>query len=458
VKKRPRGPARPNRAAAARLRSALAALAALAAVCGWPSAARADEPTQEPHAVPDAAFPLRIDEIQIVGLVRTKPYVVRRELDFREGDVITRDQLALAVARLWNTAIFARVAGDVRRIEGKHVLVLTLEDRWTLTPLVGFQQGGDTFFFRVGAAEKNVGGHLVEAAALYEYFDGFHGGQALFWNPRMGDRRIDFLVQVDRLVRPRPGFSDQRTQTVLQLGALYWRDQLRVALRASAFANRFLEPLAGPRYFPASTETALLEPVFQIGRVDTVRVRQKGARLELRPGLGGTTSDEADVFTSMQGQVLAFALLGERWNIAGRLRAGNVSRVPAHLELYAGGLDLIRGFPDNFVRTRALALANAEVRFTAYDSTWLAIVPTAFVDVIAARAPAGGTGTALGAGAGVRLLVPRFIATGLRADLAVPLQATFRGVTEAEQRRFGPVTPPAEIGSLQPSVGVFQFF
>lgn len=440
-----------------KLRAPLAALVVLAATAGT-SNASADEPAVPVVDAAEVALPVRINEIRITGLIRTQPFVVRRELQLREGDVLTAPALELARARLWNTTIFSRVDVSVVREGERVVLLVDLEDRWTLNPLFRIGTGGGAFFFRIGAADNNIAGRFLEVDAQYEYFDGFHGGQAIFKNPRLGDERVELLVQAERLVRPRQGFSDQRTQAIAEIATLASSDRLRVALRASAFADRFLAPLDSPPWYPAPTNTLLVEPSFRIGRVDVVRIRQRGASLELRPGIATTNSDVADAFATMTGEVLAFAMAGERWNFAFRLHAADVTKVPPHLELWAGGLDLVRGFPDNFVRTRAFVLGNAEARFTAFDSTWFAAVPTAFVDAIAARAPMGTPGSALSVGLGVRLLIPKFVGTGLRADLAVPVYADVRPVGTADEARFGPVTPAVKTGSLEPSFGVYQFF
>jgi hypothetical protein len=424
---------------------------ACALLVSWETLAHAEEPEAN-------ELPARLDEIRIEGLIRTQPFVVRRELQFTEGDVVTQEALDLAVTRLWNTTIFSRVGAAVVRERGHTALVIRLEDRWTLNPLFRFGSGGDAFFFRIGAADNNIAGRFLELQAQYEYFDGFHGGQAVFRDPRLFDRRMELYVQVDRLVRPRQGFSDQRTQAIVEVAKLASRDRLRFALRASAFANRFLAPLEPPPFYPAATDTLFVEPSFRVGRVDLVRIRQRGASLELRPGIGATTSDVADAYATMTGEALLFLMAGERWNFAFRVRASNITKVPAHLEHWAGGLDLLRGFPDNFVRTRAFVLGNAEARFTAFDSTWLAVVPTVFVDAIAARSPAGTAGSALSVGAGVRLLIPKFVGSGLRADLAIPVHADLQPVGALDQERLGPITPTADIGSLQPSFGVYQFF
>lgn len=405
-----------------------------------------------------ADLPARIDEIRVEGLVRTHAGVVRRELGIAEGDVVTREQLELAVARLWNTTIFARVDAEVLAEGERHVMVVRLEDRWTLNPLFRFGSGGDAIFFRVGAADNNIAGRFLEVQAQYENFDGFHGGQVLFRDPRWLGKRLELLLQADRLVRPRPGFSDQRTQGVAEVAALAARDTVRGGVRVSAFGSRFLPPIDTPPSYPEQTTTLLLEPGLRLGRIDMVRIRQTGASLEVRPGLGLTTSDVASQYVSATAELLAFVMAGERWNFAARVRGSNVSAVPAHLELYAGGLDLLRGFPDNFVRTRALALVNLEARFTAFDSTWIALVPTAFADAAAARTPSGEPGTAVSVGGGIRVLVPKFVGTGLRVDLAVPVHTNLRAVTYPSDRRFGPTTPTADLGSVQPSVGVYQFF
>ncbi|HEY8077118.1 MAG TPA: POTRA domain-containing protein [Labilithrix sp.] len=403
----------------------------------------------------DAQLPARVDAIRIEGLVRTKDFVVRRELGFSEGDVLTKDEFDLAIARLWNTTIFAHVEGKVVREDGKTIVILTLEDRWTLNPLFAFNSGGNAYYFRVGAADNNVAGRFLEAQAQYQNYDGkFHGGQAVFHDPRFLDARMDLYVEAERLVRPRPGFSDQRTQLQVEIDRLFDRDRFRIGLRTSAFANRFLSPLDGAAFYPDETSTLLFEPSLRIGRIDTVRLRQTGASIELRPAFGISNQDYAGATL----ESLAFAMLGDRWNIAVRVHGADVTQTPAHLQLYAGGLDLLRGFPDNYVRTRAFALANVEVRFVAFDSTWIALMPVVFADAIAAVAPSGAPGSAASAGAGLRVLVPKFVGTGVRADLAVPLGTTLRGVSEAEQARFGPATPNADVGAVQLSLGVYQFF
>ncbi|WP_169928139.1 POTRA domain-containing protein [Labilithrix luteola] len=442
-------------------RNALArafALGLLLAWSLWGSTADAETPAHAQVPGQPLALPARIDEIRIEGLARTKPFVVRRELGFVEGDVIDQHAFDLAVARLWNTAIFAHVDAHVVRDAERNVLVLRIEDKWTLIPIFDFGSGGGAFYFDVGATDNNVAGRFLDAAAEYQNFQGLHGGRAMFHDPRFLGTRTDLFVKGERLVRPRPGFSDQRTLGSVEVDRLTFEDRIRAGLRVSIFADRFVPPTHGTAFYPPETNTVLVEPSFRIGRVDTVRLRQRGARLELRPGLGFNWGQDEGTYVSFVAEVLAFAMFGRRWNLATRVRAAGIDHVPEQLELYAGGLDFIRGFPDNFVRTQAYALTNVELRFVAFDSTWLALMPAVFTDAIAARSPSGTPGTALSVGAGLRVLVPKFVGTGARVDFAIPLESTLRAVTVAEQPLFGPATPTPNMHSFQLSLGVYQFF
>ena len=437
------------------MRSAFAAVFALAFLLAFLTRtpdARAGEP--EP-----VVFPVRIDTIKIEGLTRSIPKVVRRELGFTEGDVITKEQLDFAITRLWNTTIFAQVKGEVVRDgAGRHVALFEIEDRWTLNVLFSFGSGGSANYFRVGAFDNNLAGRFLELQGQYENFDGFHGGQMIFRNPRLFDQRLELSVHVERLVRPRPGFSDQKSQAIVEVLKLAMADRLRFGLRVSGFADRFLAPLDPPSYYPLPTETLLLEPRFRIGRIDTVRLRQTGTSLEVRPGVGFTTSDVASRYTSMTGEVLSFIMVGERLNFGFRARAATMSEVPEHLQMYAGGLDLIRGLPDNYVRTNVMALANVEARLVAFDSTWVALMPAVFADAIAARGTDGTARTTASVGAGLRILIPKFVGSGLRADLAIPLHANFERAASVGKPFNSPPVQRADVLSLQPSFGVYQFF
>jgi hypothetical protein len=160
---------------------------------------------------------------------------------------------------------------------------------------------------------------------------------------------------------------------------------------------------------------------------------QKGGSVELRQGFGVTDSPIAPTYTQTTIEVLRFVTIGSRINLALRARLANISHVPPHLQLYVGGLDLIRGYVDNYVRTNGYMLYNAEFRYVAYDSTWVAFMPVAFTDGNLAQ---DSPHALFSAGVGLRVLVPKFVGSGLRADLAIPFDNPH----------------------VEPNFGVYQFF
>lgn len=398
----------------------------------------AQESIEQPATERRIDFPVRVAGVEVRGLDKTAPSVVELEVGWEPGRVVTREDWDLALTRLWNTNIFDSVDATLEdRPEGK-VAVFRVTEKFTINPLFRFASDGDITWLQVGASDVNLLGRYQELAVLYERFGSFNGGQVWWRDPRAFGTRVDLLVQLDRLVRPRPAFVQARSQGRVEVNELAWSDQLRYGARLDVFADRFLEPGEGEPQLPDELEGAYLEPGVRVGRVDTVRLRMKGASIELRPGAGVTSLEDQNRYARVNLEGLAFAMAGHRWNFAARVTAGATSWVPPQMRYFLGGLDLIRGYPDNHIRTSRYAVANVEVRFTAFDSKYIAFMPVVFSDAaVAERESESGAVGALSAGFGLRALIPYFVDTGLRADLGFPL-------TDDEKPR--------------PTVGVFQFF
>ena len=419
TRKTPRG----RRARPASRAAEAFAVVTLLAILARASDARADADVDAAAAADPAAFtlPARIDAIEIHGIGRTKPFVVLRELGYVAGDVVDLPEWNLAVTRLWNTGIFARVRSELVVREGRRIAVYTLEERWTVSAIVRFATAGDTYWFRLGVAETNLLGRYLEVGGFYERFGSESGGQIYARNPRFLDRRIELLLAADRLVRPRPEFSDQRARAGTELNVLAMNDRLRYGLRVDVWRDRFLPAADGPTRLPDDMTVGSFDVGFRVGRLDTIRLRQSGASLEARPAVLVTTDRATKVVGQLTLEALAFFLLGERWNVALRARAGTQTTSPEPLRFYAGGLDYVRGVSDNFVRSRAFVLGNAELRFAAFDSKRVALMPVAFVDAVAARRDDGTRQGVVTAGGGLRILFPLLVASGLRVEGAIPI-------------------------------------
>jgi outer membrane protein assembly factor BamA len=381
-------------------------------------------------------WPRTIDALDVHGLYWTKSFVVERELPWKPGAVVSLAQWQLGTARLWNCELFSRVDAHLERRGGLLVAVYELEEHFSLNPLFSFGIGGGRWWLRVGATDNNWFGRALEWGLRYERFDVFNGGQGWVKDPRLFGQRLSGLLQVDYLVRPRPGYSRRRLTGIAEVtGEL--DDVTRVGARLEVFRDEYLDPLDGPSALPPNLVAGQLTGQVRMGRVDTVRLRQQGWSLELRETVLAANGPTPVVLQSLV-EVLWFAMLGERFNLAVRGQAALSSRAPTELGYFIGGLDLVRGYPDSLLRTERFALANVELRGTVFDSTWFAIVAAVFVD--GCVADVDGPRALASAGGGVRLLVPKLLKTGIRADVAVTLTGA--------QNRWEKML----------SFGVFQFF
>lgn len=413
-------------------------------------------PADATHTCPPQ-WPTTIDSLDVNGLWRTELSIVQDELPWQPGQVVQEADWKLGLARLWNLGLFSRVDAHLRCENAKVQARLSLEERWTLNPLFSFQvlvrgdakPGESSTWWTVGASELNLLGRHIEIAGLYSEFNGLPGGQIFGRLYNLGGLRLDALLQAELLVRPRPGFADRRALLRADVARQWRDDRLRLGLRLDVLSDTFHDVGDGPPALPADAKTALFDMGLRVGRVDVVRVRQFGHSLEARPGLA-LTSQHGRGDLHVHGQIwlqgLAYFAPGERWNLALRLQGAAQTAAPAQLQWFIGGLYEVRGVRDSYARTSAYALVNAEARWTMYDATWLAVIPTAFVDAAVMRDVQRGPLLLASTGAGVRLLVPRFVRTGLRFDLAQPLADMPCGTSAA--RGFCPGL----------SLGVFQYF
>lgn len=365
-------------------------------------------------------LPAVVDEVEVNGTWRTRAHVVPRELPWKPGALVTPEAWALGVQRVWNIGVFSRVDARIEERDGRKVAVFDLEERWTVNLLFRYGVGGDAAWFQVGTYDINTLGRYIESGVLYERFGRFNGGQLWLRNPRLFDQRLDGMLTADRLTRPRPGFVLVRTRAQADLVKEH-HDYFRYGGRIVGMDDRFSQT-AELDVLPVPSRTLTMGGMVRFGLVSWERLRQRSWSLEFRPTVAVTDAPDGGVFGQLWAELLWFRLVGERWNLAVRAQAGAMTGAQPQHQFFIGGLDLVRGFPDNHLRALHFALVNFEARWIAWDSTWLALMPTAFVDGVVARdEQARGLG-AFSTGAGIRILSPRLVRSGIRIDYAVPLE------------------------------------
>jgi hypothetical protein len=390
-------------------------------------------------ALPPPELPAVVNAVEVNGLWRTRPFVVPRELPWKPGEVVTPEAWVLGVQRVWNLGIFSRVTSHLEQRGDQRVAVFDLEERWTVNLLFRPSTGGGISQLQVGLYDISTLGRYIETGGFYQRLGQFNGGQLWINQPRLFDRRLQGMLTVDDTARPRLTYANARAHVQLDL-IHEQRDDLHFGGRVEFMADHSLAlpGASSDQLLPPDSKTLSVGAVLKLGIIDTIRIRQTGASLELRPSINLTTAPGQPVFGRFWAEALWFRMAGERWNFAVRGQVGAMTAGLDPQHFFLGGLDLIRGFEDNAVNTRLYALANVEVRFIAFDSTWVAFQPAVFLDgeVDREEAPHSARGLA-STGIGIRMLCPRLVHSGLRIDMAVPLT---------------PVTRP------RLSAGVFQFF
>jgi len=387
-------------------------------------------------------FPVVVQEIRIEGLQTTHRYVFLRELPWKEGELVTQELWQRGIDRLWLTDLFGQIDAQVIDDNGQKVAKFVVEERFTLNPLLKYAIAGlDTWWFRIGLSDPNLLGHFIEWGAQYERFGKYNGGQAWLKNPRLFDRRLTGLFQGERLARPRPGFVVFRSMARLEVSGEV-HDYLAFSGRTDLISDDFDQPVAGTPNLPTKSWGVLVSAGMRAGRVEIQRLQQRNWAFEVRPLVGLTTDPQNPRYLQLWTQFLGFVPFTPLLTGALRVQGGAMTQAPPQHRFYFGGLDFVRGLPDNDVRTLAYAIMNAEIRWVVFDSTWIALVPTAWVDTAVAAPESGSTPLwRASTGVGCRFLIPKLVATGLRLDFAIPLDR-----------------PMSKDWFDHVSLGVFQFF
>lgn len=389
--------------------------------------------------------PTRIDELRVEGLWITQVATVRRELPFAEGDEVTPELWDLFETRLWNLGVFSRVEVTLVQEEQRTIVKATLEDRFPIGPVVRANFGGGQFFLWLGVGHVNLFGRALEGRAVYERFGNQNGFFVRLFDPRLFDKRIGAALEVEWLSRPLPEFVARRAAVRAAVdfnapGTFDDRFRLGVRVEGNSDETFVSNPDLPPP--PPNSKGLFAGLYLRLGRLDIDRLRFMQGFVEVRGDFMATTDPSHPIggMTTIEAQY--FWKLGERFNVGFRALGGFERNARPQDRFYIGGLDRVRGYLYSEIRAQAFATANVELRVVAFDSTWFAVMPIAFVDGGIAARDTNETQPLASAGVGLRLMVPRMVRFGARLEVAFPFAAT-------------PLTPAFKPGI---NFGIWHFF
>jgi outer membrane protein insertion porin family len=383
-----------------------------------------------------------VDEIEILGLWRTKPSVVMRELLFSENDILTTRDLLTSVQRLKNLRIFSKVIPLLKLKPGNKVkLTLQLEEKWTTIPFFNISGGGGTTYAYGGVYDINTFGRFIETGARYDNWNGRHGGVVWMRNPRFFNQRLLFGADLWKTKRVRQLYAsnsesqghyvlDTKKINLIIKKELTPEFQVGVEVELnknniidqetnSLTDNKTISQLNNNQEHTAIFNTAFVE----LGKLDydNYLVEGKFSKFSVKHANQSLGSDisatQIDWFNRIFWRLPYKANAGLRFNF------GWTNTKEIQYLYYIGGFNNVRGYLDGQFRSNTYWQANVEYRIPSYRSHWLVLQHIFFID-------AAGTGSHLedlkqnkmqysSAGIGLRIISPRIYRFNGRIDFAL---------------------------------------
>jgi|GEM_PF-3038138 len=384
-------------------------------------------------------------QIQVTGLKKTKPEVVLREFSQENFSSSPRDSLVFeeGLRRLRNMGLFSLVEGAWNNGAPQ----LNLTEKWTTIPIIKAGRGGGVNTLTAGIYDPNIAGRYLELGAQYIFYGGTHSGVAWWREPRFLNKRLLFggdFWYTHKLMESYLGDSS--------LGWVGWR-----RMRAHVFIepelnshlvihgaieglqdtlnSQLLPLLDGQSVYtrsPLGSKSFMATASLRWGQLNYNLETVQGFKIEPKLKVGFETPAQQTWFLQSHLEVLGFWLAHPRLNLALRHYSALVTTDSWFHQYSLGGLEFLRGLPENFYNSKTVWVQNLEFRWTCIQRKYLRLQFVPFLDM-------GGTDfnnwSMLGGG-GVRFMSPKIYRLSLRADYGLELGGRQRGFSAGMQHFF----------------------
>jgi len=350
----------------------------------------------------------RVGEIKVQGHEKTRDFVIEREITFKPGDILRRDQVRRTIERINMLGYFNNVSAQFYEMEDPDTLGVLIEVSERKTGLASFGAGyssQDGFIGYVEVRDDNFLGRGQQANLRWEFGSTRSSYDLGFYEPYLFGTPTSFgfnlYNQTRQLTAAGEKYSLHQVGGDVTLGrplGEYTRGFVRYKLENWTRTPEGASAVSGStRSVTLSTRTDTTDD-----RFSPTRGIRTGLSAEFAGGfLGGDTA-----FTKYEADLSNYIKVGSSGQtLALRAMYGTGNNLPEHERFRVGGAETVRGYDyGEFLGDRMLVF-NAEYRFPITD----AVQGVVFAD--AGRAFKAGdsislSGLKIGYGVGVRLDTP----------------------------------------------------
>lgn len=348
--------------------------------------------------------PAVVDSITISGNERTDASVISGEISSRTGAPYRPAVWNADLQAVKDLGIFWSAEATSAVDDGRAALHLRVREKWTLLPIVQYTQTSDAYQWTLGAWDSNLLGYGMEGGVKLIRKRAGTSYDVWLFQPRAGRGPHYFRIATlngDRVyfVYPRRGadvapagyYAETRVSADVEFGRrLDDAGERRLGVYYGPYASRFglLDHTRQQR--AANAASRFTAPPARVahrvglkaslGRVHYDDYVYTGGRLDAGAWETIVLGRAAPPFARWEAQYRHFWSPRPRHNVALRAVAGGTGSARIEDAFFVGGLEEVRGFPDQRFAGRYAAYVNAEYRYPAVDNRWVMLQAVALSD------------------------------------------------------------------------------
>jgi len=344
---------------------------------------------------------LTVQAITYTGLKKNKQVYLDELIDLQKGQLFEQEKIDNAVQNLKNSTGIGYATYSLDTVQNGVNINFIIEEVATLLPIINFGGIKDNIWFQLGFGDTNWKGKGRTLSAYYQNNDKRHSGVIYFINPRFKNSHWGFSTSLTSWASREPLFFregvvsyDYDNNSIMLSAIRHLGQRQNFEFGGNFFVEKYTksenQPNAANIGPQSLTQSKLLSKFeFKSNKVDYHFFYLSGRSWRTTLQNVYNTDDET-LFHSLQFQGRQFYTMGEKSNLAFRLRLAISTNVDSPFAPYVADSHVnLRGVGNRVDRGTAQVVFNAEYRYSLMDKPVWAIQSVVFADMGTWRKPGG---------------------------------------------------------------------